>query len=515
LAFVVAPAATVTAADPPIVVTVNPSSVPLTPGATASGVVVITNNGISPAAKVHIDPLVVDSSVMVTMPVTDVTVPCGGSYHLAFTLTRHGEGSGQDVSIFFESSYAMPVPGSAATLPEVVITAMTVKAVASPTIIEAKIVSSAETINENRPGDAVLVITNPRETNLHVESMDVSAPASVDVDVGCPNGKQHANAGTTTPLPCPMTIGPRSDQIVHLLLNPTSSVQPGPRTLVISVQATNPDIGQSAGAVANQAFTVEVFAESDILKTLGIPIFLLLPGVVVVVTAWFLITKLIPWKPPIPEGSLVDTLTKATPTALLSLAVSLAIAFAYPTLTTHFWPHAERNYLKAYGFNDFYYVFVYSFAIALGAWGFAWLIYFRRWLFVVSPGDPPASVLRKVGLRGLFPRGKAQFPQVKVDDQPKGLNLGKRKDDKILLTPIIEVSMVGQEPDIRNRIAGYRTSTAGFSAFLLWRTIRDAIRRDKVRISYKVNGVHQPEMQNAATAINAPPRPLVEIAATE
>ena len=95
--------------------------------------------------------------------------------------------------------------------------------------------------------------------------------------------------------------------------------------MIIRVQASNPEAHASASVVVTIPFTVEVFAESDILKSVGVPIFLLLPGVIAVLTGWFLIRNLSPWRHLATGIPGISVISAATATAVLGLAISLAL----------------------------------------------------------------------------------------------------------------------------------------------------------------------------------------------
>jgi hypothetical protein len=135
-------------------------------------------------------------------------------------------------------------------------------------------------VDENRPGERALVITNPRETPLRVGALEISAPANVDVSVTCPSGKTlKTRAGATnTQASCPLVVARRSQAVMHIELTPSNAVVPGPRSLLIKVDASEYGGTAAQSVVATLAFTVDVFAESDILKSIGVPEFLLLPG---------------------------------------------------------------------------------------------------------------------------------------------------------------------------------------------------------------------------------------------
>jgi hypothetical protein len=448
-AWVAAPAG---AAEGPVTVTATPNQVTLSPGGSADGLLMLVNGGPTPVA-VAVRPVTADKSVKVTMPVTSATVAASGSTSLDFTVTRVAEGAGQEVVASFVVTY--PQASAVATV--------TIKAVASPAIIEAKVESAVDRIDENRPGAAALVLSNPRETAVRVTSLAVTAPVSTTVTVTCPGGVTvSASSRSTVDEPgCSFLLAGRQQQILPVTLTAADSVVPGSRSATFRVQAS--DGGKTVGVLATTAFAVDVFGESDILKAVGVPAFLVLPGVIILVAAWFLISRLSPWQPVAATGGVVETVTK---TAILGVALSLVVAKIYPWLTGY-----KRDYLRAYGFLDFYYVFVYSFAIAVAFWVIALIAYqvrrgFRA-LFVPQPGDPPAALLRKIGMRGIF-GGGTKFSRVQLDGKG-GVILCDRPGGAVLVAPRIIASANGSVSK-----ATIEDLAAGDQAVRLWRKARGA-----------------------------------------
>jgi hypothetical protein len=188
------------------------------------------------------------------------------------------------------------------------------------------------------------------------------------------------------------------------------------------------------------------------------------------------------------DTSIGSAVSAATATAILGLAVSLVVALLYPVLTRWLIPGYERDYLKAYGFRDFYYVIGYSFAIAVLVWviavgGFV----LARWLFLPWPNDEAPALLRKIGLRGLF-GGATRFPRVTVEGGARGLKLGNRAADKALVVPVISIAAGDAGSDLTSSIETQATSGA---AFQLWRTVDGAIRHG-AQLSYKAGDVKEP-----------------------
>jgi hypothetical protein len=446
--------------------------------------VLLLSNGGSRRAKVRVTAAADDAALKATVTRKRMVLPAGQSAALKFTVTRSSEGSGQDSGVEFvvtSRPVARPAPD-----PQIVVAGLNVKAAASLAVIEAKIDSSVDTINENRPGSAALVVTNPRETSLDVGETTVTAPAGVDVRLTCPGGRaSEIKPGTTSSVDCRVRVPPRSQAVIPLIFSTTDRVAPGPRSVLVKVAAAGG--AQQQSVVASTSFTVDIFAEADILKSIGVPVFLLLPGVVIVLTAWFLIKHVSPWRGMIGDVSIGSAVSAATATAVLGLAVSLVVALVYPTLTGKFVPGYERDYLKAYGFRDFYYVIGYSFVVAVVVWIVASCAFLlARWLFLPWPHDEATDLLRKVGMRGLARRGTT-FPRVNVDGNKGGLQLSTRPANKALVAPPISVVVESGNGDLAGKIEGHATDG---HPLRLWYTVSVARLGNDAKMDYRTDGGH-------------------------
>ena len=515
--FLVAPASPFTtrvAADTGLTAAVTPTEVTLIPGASAKVVLVVSNPASMLTTIADVRAETSDASVTATSDSINPTtpIPLAGSSSIAFVynVTRAHEATAQDVAVTFLVKYS----GGAA------VADLTVKASASPAVVQVAIQSNVTTINENRSGEAALVITNPREARIDVSLIEVKTPSYVDVALTCPNAEvaKLENVGDkggtlkVSPAECPVTVEARSQEVMPLVISTADTLTPGPRTVIVKVTAIDAESGVTGTAVSTLQFTLEVYAESDLLKFLGVTIFLLLPGVVLVVTAWFLVRHLSPWRAPLRDLSLPEIGSTVTITAIIGLAVSLAMPWAYRFLTAHVFPGHERNYLVAYGFRDFYYVFGYSLAIAAAIWVVAWIVALPGLIYRPAAHDKPFTLLRKVAFMGLIRRG-TQFPHANVGNTNKGLYLGKRSGDKVLVTPEIQVAVANaaNKDVLKTSLDNYGTSSGRLVAWNQWWTIRKEKGNGNITsVTYKpADDTTEPKVLEAATVALSSKSPLV------
>ena len=493
------------AADGTLSIAISPSEIVLTTGASASVLVILRNVGTSSDTDVRVQAVSSDGSVSVAQsaPASDALTLTPNTFtSLTYVVARTKEGISQDVVVLFEVTY------SSNGLPnQIAIAPLTVKAAAATPLLDARIASNVDNINENRPGEAALIVSDLTDTVLTVASLEVTAPASVEVKVTCRNGKELTTPGGTirafTSTDCPLSVNPKSQLVLHIGLATGDSIAPGPRTVVMKVTATDPDTKASASSVATLPFTIDVYAESDILKAVGVPVLLLLPGVIVAATAWFLISH---WSPLRGFGGVTGANGGGTnpfatvPVAtIVSLFLSLVVAWLYPWLTLNIWPHQARDYLRAYGFRDFNYIVTFSFAIGLAIWlltviGFPLGRLIARWLVIPMELDDERSLLRKIGLRGVF-GGDSRFKRVQLGSGSTALHMGGRANGKSLLVAPIAIVFNKPEPKgLAVAIESRATRPGRLTALSLWWRVQDAVRNKSITMVYRDGEITAPQL---------------------
>ena len=446
-------------ADAPVTLTLSASEIALSPGDSAEVLLTLTNNG-GASFPLTLRSVVSSSSVEAKLRASTLDLAQGQSRSVDVAVQRVGEGVGQDVTVSF-----------VAETPEMsVVASLVVKAVPNPAVVAVKVDSVVDRVNENRPGSAMLVVDNAREADARVSSVDVTAPASVAVVLTCPDGTEvQAADGNTSRKDCAFVVPARDQVILPVTVTTTDSISPGPRSATFRVRAQPQNgPGGTVSVVASMGFAVEVFAESDLLDALGVPVFLLLPGVVIVLTVWLLVARFTPW--PTKERPPVGTVGTVAGTAVIGLGVSLLMAYVYPVMTSWFMPGTRRDYTKAYGFLDFYYVFFHSLVIAIAIWVLALAAYRVRvgyhWLFVPKAGDEPTALLRKMAFLGRFGTTTTLLPKVTVGGAG-GVVL--RRATTALVAPRIVVSIPGTD---RNLVDAAEKAVTDGDGWRLWHIAR-------------------------------------------
>ncbi|MSV35695.1 MAG: hypothetical protein EXQ47_08875 [Bryobacterales bacterium] len=143
--------------------------------------------------------------------------------------------------------------------------------------VEISVHGTFDSIAANRPGLGCLLATNNLDVPVNITRIDVTLPPSL-----------HLPANKT---PGPFIVPPRSATRQGIELDAAASVTPGKYSVPFELRAEWDALGhhESRTLVVNQDATVGVFFESEILKALGVPSFLLLPGCLFIFTMQLLL----------------------------------------------------------------------------------------------------------------------------------------------------------------------------------------------------------------------------------
>jgi hypothetical protein len=457
----------------PVTVALTPSTISLPAGETNKVVVVVTNPS-DAAVKAKVRPLVPNDAIEVkpTGPAATrakgrgavpVRVPAQGSVALPFLVTRVSSTAAESLDVQFLTRVAVGRTVVASTL--------TVKAPASMFALEFK--PGLDKLNEYRPDETSLIVSNSRDEAITLTRFRLTAPRDVTLTATCSGNKIETVADGETSSMCVRgaTLPSRGHLVIPLGVEASSYLAPGPRTILVHASARTRDF-DTASVVLGEDFTVDVYGESEILKALAVPIFLLLPGAIVMILGPLMVRHLSPWtKFPLPTLSLGS----ATGAVVASVAISLLFGLLYPSLTD-LWPGERRDYRRAQGFEDFYWVFAWALLTAIGLWLLSLIAFgvYRLWRrlwqrnFAFTTHDGPHDVLRKVARRTWL-MGDVQFPLVKVThgaETKNGLELPKpTAKDKVYVAPRVtfqlpaEDQQSDEEQRVQEALTAFRDAT--------------------------------------------------------
>ena len=148
-------------------------------------------------------------------------------------------------------------------------------------VAKVEIRTALASLNEKRPGDLYLLITNISDVDISVQEITRTAPEFITLELERAFPFSIAS-GRTVSVPYDVSAG--------------SAIQPGKQLLLFDVQLSWPrgDRRVLGNVIATQEVSVEVFGESAILGLISVPAFLLLPGALIVLS--FELCLLVLWK---------------------------------------------------------------------------------------------------------------------------------------------------------------------------------------------------------------------------
>ncbi len=259
--------------------------------------------------------------------------------------------------------------------------------------VEASIEGNFDAVSQQRPGYAYLLVTNNLEIPIHV-TVDTQVPRTI----------------FQQPPPEQLDVPPRSATYTKIDLNAENRITPGVYPVLFSLKTEWDRAGkkEQRQLVLTKMATAGVFFESDLLKLLGVPSFLVLPGCLVLFTMQLFLTLGILG---LKNDSRLPQLTISSP-GFWIVAVSLSGVFAlvYGSLT-------PNNYLLRYGVEDLRNVWLASVVIGASFYLlYAWLTLKNRRQHVPTANDEPLTLLRKMARNKVgIPPSKVRFKLASID----------------------------------------------------------------------------------------------------
>ncbi len=249
-------------------------------------------------------------------------------------------------------------------------------------LVDVRIETTLETLEEHRPGKAYLVLANKTDTLLQASLLRVEAPDFVS-----------ASYENTV-----RAIAPRQSIAYEVDLEADRRVTPGKHLLLFEIEIAQRQ-GQSVQRrqkLVSKEVEVGILGESAILTLLGVPAFFLLPGFLILVTAGFL-WRVGLWKRESDTGAfaleadqakLGDVTKPEFVVASITLSGLVTVGFLL----------SGRNYLASYGLEDLMWVWLFS-VFGVGLVGYTLLMLGRNlyqdWRYPTE-ADTPIEVLKKL-----------------------------------------------------------------------------------------------------------------------
>jgi hypothetical protein len=256
----------------------------------------------------------------------------------------------------------------------------------SQKLVDVTLDGTPDPISQQRPSAVYLIVANNLDLSVNVSAVP-----------------QPTYGGLKIPSIDPFHVPPHSMAAQRVELQTGFRVTPGvqPAAIDVAVDWTRDGQKDERHFVLTKPVTVGVFFESELLKALSVPSFLLLPGCLFIFTMQLMLSLGVMG---LKNQSNLPDLTIASPGFwILSVSFSTLFVGAYYLIT-------GVNCLLSYGLNDMGIVWIVS--ILFGA-GFFLLIGWRyqdwRKEHVVTSADTPPVIINKLAKNGLSLR----LPRVK------------------------------------------------------------------------------------------------------
>lgn len=288
-------------------------------------------------------------------------------------------------------------------------------------------------LQEHQRGIIYVIIRNITDIPIRIAQVTGNKPDFINLQV--------------LPADSIVTLAAQQAYTYDVVISLKDAIQTGKHLLLFNARLEWERNGQvfRGNLIASHGLETGVIGESEILKLIGVPSFLLLPGflmVMVFMTIWNRFQQL--------QISLNATSAKFW---LIAITLSLLTAPLYPIIMDIF--GTPRNYLAGYGLFDVFLVWFGSLIAAssiclLILGGIAFYKYYQKFRKIPTPYDTPYEILEKlISINQSYPLKQATYK--KADDIEQCFVLLEAGDD-IWLAPPIGIEFLPGASDEKRRI---------------------------------------------------------------
>jgi hypothetical protein len=264
---------------------------------------------------------------------------------------------------------------------------------AAEKIVDVQIKTTLQALSEQQPGEVFLIIKNISNVAIRVTDVLPDGPEFITFQV--------------SELEKSVTLAPGESKAVPVVVKAKDVVRPGNHLLLFDVRLEWERAGrsQSGNLILSREVEVGILGESEILKALAVPSFLLLPGFLMIVGVGLL------WK--LGRSTQEFPLKVSSPEFwLVAITLSILMAAVYP-IATQYLTGVRRSYLEGYGLIDVIQVWLSSiilaFAVYVGAMGtrnlasraLHWVRSVKQGRKTPSKDDDPVTLLKKLHRQNL------------------------------------------------------------------------------------------------------------------
>jgi hypothetical protein len=374
------PAVRVFAQASTVTLEVSPGTLDLYPQGEADIVLILRNNTSGIISNLEISTFGTADIEPPTFSNLPATLPAGSSLAIPAHLIRGPKGYRSGTLIFLLKYQTLGQSGSPAA-PGVVTATLGIKeqdSLSLDKVIDVKVTTPLTVLSENQHG--IIRVTVRNLAYFPVTVTNILPGGTRFIDFNSPSFAQSVE------------IPPQTSQVYDFTATLKSPYQIGtePLYFTVSIQWNQDGYTFTGSQAVMQPISIGVFSDqSDLLKVLGLPSFLLLPGFLVVVAVIFC------WKRISPK---TDPALAPTNVEFWILAVTLSIPLIFIYRGGSILVNHPRQFPDVFGLVDILILWVAS--LAIGILGWALILWVRRYLkrFVPLPDDSPLRMIYKLVL---------------------------------------------------------------------------------------------------------------------
>jgi hypothetical protein len=392
--------------DNQIAVEITPPSVQLAPNEVVNGLVVVHN--VSPSMTLNNFRLSTVSAPKGLIQISSSSVNClvllpGDECSWDFTLVRPAKES-ITRKIYFRLNYQQKNLNGQVSTRDVVypLEIQDYPFLPLGKIATARVETTLSLLQEGSKNSFYLIVTNLFNAPIQVTNVHHQQPEFLKI--------------TPDDFSTPVELAPQESKVFIYQAIAENSVQPGQEIVVFDVAVSWEERSHrwNGTIIAIHKFGASVVGVSEILKLIGVPIFFLIPGALILLVFQNLWNRSV-----LEEYEKIKNLDMAKPTFwIIAIPLSLALTLFYPTLSS--WLGSSRDLLAAYGLRDILNVWLFSVLLGFLAWvvGAYWHSECIRrrdeQLSLITPieGEGVESLLQKLIRRDT----KLQLPSVSLSN---------------------------------------------------------------------------------------------------
>jgi hypothetical protein len=351
------------AATDAVTIDLTPSSIALGAGETSHVLVILRNPGDSEISNVEVKSLSdLDLTVEPDGAVSH-SIPAHGVSAWPMRISQKTPGRSVGKLIFWVTfSTGDPGRASGASFASLDVTEHALMDVNK--LVAMKLESAVSQFDQKHPAYLYLVVTNASTTPVTVTTVRADRPpflflipkpagdpATWDLDEQCKS--KSVNVAS----PIQAIVPPSASKTFPVIACASNNAPIGTQRVILDADLTWIDNGKTRTSTISVAGTlpISVLGESDLLKLIGVPSFLFLPGFLALATFAALWSRTLSASDPELKLSTAET-------AVAAVTLSIVSAIVYP----HF--PGNRDYLSGYGLEDIFRVWFGSILFGVAAW---------------------------------------------------------------------------------------------------------------------------------------------------